>query len=661
VPAGAFTTPVGATPQAPLSPVAANAGVWTFTFFESSWEGLAGNAPDSIWNSLTLTLDDAAPTMLDLPVFVDRSIEYTFDNVPCDVPWNAAVDTHPFVVFTPTASTVVDTAVISGIATGTSLDGAANFFGINVGNTQYNYTPVSAMLVRVKPPVHPTLGGGFRTARYAVNPGGASSSSKLQWSPVGITAVDTTVEPAGSTNPAIPANTGEWKVEFLSNLSSATTPAFKSMWNKVRVNLVSGTPPASTETVTLVDGGTVDKTGTFAGAGQVKWYKFHVGATAISRTTGTALDLGMVGTNLAPQNDACMGIYNSGGAVIATSFNSGPGVLPQISFGQGIRNPVGDGIPFDGANPGRSPSAAGGNYRPDLLANSDYYVAVANGDDGLTFQAGLFSVTPTTEQNEGPFTVNFRSWLTTNTAPFDTPNAINLGTLGTPTIQRTFTLTNETRFQWYKFTIPADANDTTGFYVDIDTANTPDPINDTNIALYDSAGNLKSLNDDIAPGWGAENPTGGNSAMSFGSSNNGNGRDYTAINANLPLATGADGNLTAGTYYLQVSMCCASYANNRFWVINDYVTGLDNGDMQVAIRSNYGCGAADIGGPGGLPGADGRLDNNDFIAFITFFFNQDPIADMGIGGGLPGSDNAWDNNDFIAFINHFFAGPVSCQ
>ncbi|MBY0307478.1 MAG: hypothetical protein K2Q09_01930, partial [Phycisphaerales bacterium] len=195
-----------------------------------------------------------------------------------------------------------------------------------------------------------------------------------------------------------------------------------------------------------------------------------------------------------------------------------------------------------------------------------------------------------------------------------------------------------------------------------DTANSDEPMNDTNIALYDSAGNLKSFNDDIAPGWGDDNPTGGNSAMSFGSSNSGNGRDYTAVNANLPLATGADGPLTAGTYYLQVSMCCASYANNRFWVINDYATSGDAGDIAVHIRSNYGspCGPGDVGGAGGLAGSDSRLDNNDFIAFITLFFEQNPTADMGMGGGLAGSDGAWDNNDFIAFINNFFAGPSSC-
>ncbi|MFT3683896.1 MAG: VCBS repeat-containing protein [Phycisphaerales bacterium] len=70
------------------------------------------------------------------------------------------------------------------------------------------------------------------------------------------------------------------------------------------------------------------------------------------------------------------------------------------------------------------------------------------------------------------------------------------------------------------------------------------------------------------------------------------------------------------------------------------------------------CGPADIGGPGGLPSScgDGYLDNNDFIAFITYFFNGSPIADFGQAGGFAGADGSLNNNDFVAFINAFFAG-----
>ncbi|HYC99731.1 MAG TPA: GC-type dockerin domain-anchored protein [Phycisphaerales bacterium] len=62
----------------------------------------------------------------------------------------------------------------------------------------------------------------------------------------------------------------------------------------------------------------------------------------------------------------------------------------------------------------------------------------------------------------------------------------------------------------------------------------------------------------------------------------------------------------------------------------------------------------DIGATGGTTGGDGRLDNNDFVVFIDYFFAHNPLADVGIQGGIPGTDNAWDNNDFVVYIDAFF-------
>jgi len=70
---------------------------------------------------------------------------------------------------------------------------------------------------------------------------------------------------------------------------------------------------------------------------------------------------------------------------------------------------------------------------------------------------------------------------------------------------------------------------------------------------------------------------------------------------------------------------------------------------------SHQCGA-DFGSAGGVSVGDGLLDNNDFIAFITAFFNQDATADVGSAGGVIGSDGQFDNNDFIAFITMFFQG-----
>ncbi|HZW05795.1 MAG TPA: GC-type dockerin domain-anchored protein [Phycisphaerales bacterium] len=62
----------------------------------------------------------------------------------------------------------------------------------------------------------------------------------------------------------------------------------------------------------------------------------------------------------------------------------------------------------------------------------------------------------------------------------------------------------------------------------------------------------------------------------------------------------------------------------------------------------------DIGATGGTAGGDGRLDNNDFVVFIDYFFAHDALADVGGQAGAPGADGAWDNNDFVVYIDAFF-------
>jgi hypothetical protein len=77
-----------------------------------------------------------------------------------------------------------------------------------------------------------------------------------------------------------------------------------------------------------------------------------------------------------------------------------------------------------------------------------------------------------------------------------------------------------------------------------------------------------------------------------------------------------------------------------------------------SVNIIHQCSPADIGVQGGGVSAcgDGRLDNNDFVAFIDAFFAGLPIADLGQQGGVPGADGAIDNNDFVVFIDLFFHG-----
>jgi hypothetical protein len=74
------------------------------------------------------------------------------------------------------------------------------------------------------------------------------------------------------------------------------------------------------------------------------------------------------------------------------------------------------------------------------------------------------------------------------------------------------------------------------------------------------------------------------------------------------------------------------------------------------VRVFPACGPADLGSTGGVHAPDGHLDNNDFIAFIDYFFASDPLADFGSQGGVAPGDGHFDNNDFVVYIDRFFNG-----
>jgi len=104
-----------------------------------------------------------------------------------------------------------------------------------------------------------------------------------------------------------------------------------------------------------------------------------------------------------------------------------------------------------------------------------------------------------------------------------------------------------------------------------------------------------------------------------------------------------------------------TYTNAGTFVYYCTLHGFDFGDgtaggMEGKVTVLPPSCPADVGTTGGLPGQDGVLDNNDFVAFIDLFFGENPAADIGRTGGVPGADGAWDNNDLVVFIDRFFAG-----
>ncbi|MFT3686548.1 MAG: GC-type dockerin domain-anchored protein [Phycisphaerales bacterium] len=173
------------------------------------------------------------------------------------------------------------------------------------------------------------------------------------------------------------------------------------------------------------------------------------------------------------------------------------------------------------------------------------------------------------------------------------------------------------------------------------------------IGFFDANGTLYAYSDDVFDGTDLQPE----SWLSFGDQEP---RTHAGTAAQF---TGRDGSLPAGAYYLAAGAWRIEFNDGFFAGIDSISPG--GPALRVNIYSGFSqepapCSSADVGVAGGSVGHDRVLNNNDFIAFITLFFGNDPAADLGVAGGTPGSDGAWNNNDFIAFINAFFNDQAAC-
>ncbi|MFT3684358.1 MAG: GC-type dockerin domain-anchored protein [Phycisphaerales bacterium] len=132
------------------------------------------------------------------------------------------------------------------------------------------------------------------------------------------------------------------------------------------------------------------------------------------------------------------------------------------------------------------------------------------------------------------------------------------------------------------------------------------------------------------------------------------GEGLTALSFTGPGGTHPDFGPTAGVtafgFYTSNGTASGQAISSQSGVDNFIVTITSTPELVEA------CTTADVGRQGGLLGADGRLDNNDFISFINLFFVGSMAADLGRQGGFIAPDGMLNNNDFIAFIDEFFAG-----
>ena len=412
---------------------------------------------------------------------------------------------------------------------------------------------------------------------------------------------------------------------FLNFVVNTTGPGGTFQLDVLQEFLGAPTAPTAEDLGTLVDGTLVTRNAVVDPAA-VLWYKATV--ADCNATTGRTLQVTTM--NGVDANDTEIGVYTAPGALVATNDDFGGTLHSELSFGaNGISGDLTAGLHY----------IAVSTFNANFLGTGWNVTSTGPGGD---FQLDVLQ-----SVSAAPI-----AWDETTNGGGDAGNTVETAQIvaGSGPIDRITGTFEGTDFDVFVISI-CDAtafSATTQF-----SPNNPD----TQLFLFDAAGMPVEFNDDAA------------------------GIGYSRIDATYVTGT--------GNYLL----CLSRYDNdpidaggNEFWLDAPFagVRAPDGPGVGNALAGNNGanvtagsyridltgacfsgpagpCSAADVGMAGGEPGQDNLLDNNDFIAFINFFFAQNSIADQGQAGGEYGSDGLYDNNDFIAFINHFFEDAANCN
>jgi hypothetical protein len=349
---------------------------------------------------------------------------------------------------------------------------------------------------------------------------------------------------------------------------------------------------------------------------------------------GQFLDIDTEGT----VGDAAIALWDSGGALVAFDDDGGSGTNAKLSFGIGIRQKVGDGTQYNG--------------RDGQLAAGTYYLGVATGAAGdssfgdsftrsSTGPGGVVAVNFTTNTNGSP--------LAPSVAPDLTEAAFNGGNpLTAPGAQSAATATGLRGLLWYSFNV-CDIADPAN-YLDIDTNSGSTPTADTEIFLFDDAGNLVATDDDSG--------SAALSQLSFG-----NVGPRPAPGDGLPYA-GQNGNLPAGTYYVGIGLFNVDTApsNNR-WHLR--ATSGSNLIVQLTLTTDsdgvcstscHGDCVADFDDGSGTGTPDGGVTIDDLLYYLVLFEDGVLCADVDDGSGTGTTDGGVTIDDLLYYLVRFESG-----
>jgi len=510
IPAGSFVIPVGSF---------TTAGQWSFAFFELFDDaGLDAN-----WDTITFTLDDAAPVTGAAPGALQN---FNLADVVVDGP----VGLPTTRTFTAAAGDTVGSIRFSGVGTGQTANPAVNS----------DVNPLSRARFQLVAPDGTTVSG------IGTLWGTATQSSSTAVVTVGI--------------PTTVASAGDW------TLRTWDTGDLAGVDSTLKSLTVSFLPPPDALTnntlIALTEGQFGTATRSLA-VGGVTWFAFDLPTMPV----GSVVDIDTEGSTLTPNNDTGIAVYRGTGVVEDTDSNDGTNLLSAISYGPGgvTGSYTASGVRFNG----RDGTASG------LGAPGRYYVGVVGGDVitavPATFQANF--VTNPTQSNSG--NVQLRVRYFTAGAPSQTPSATTINLVEGGAWASASATAGISDCVWFTFTTPAMTG--TGA-MDIDTFGTTlSPLNDTDMGLYGPTGTLIDGDDQDGPG--------SLSALSYGAgrrNGTGDGLRYTGQDGST---AGTAGNVGPSTTYFLAVGTGTSYSHGSTFSAQPTTGSLNSGSVTARVRA----------------------------------------------------------------------------
>lgn len=369
---------------------------------------------------------------------------------------------------------------------------------------------------------------------------------------------------------------GQWAFRFSDSYNDGGT-ADDARWNTITFTFDDG-PPAS-KYLGVPQALPLRQLAVPLGAGQVLWYRIDL-PRDVRPSLGTFVD---IDTAQGAYFDTMIGLYNAQGQLMAYDDDDAGSGASALTFGVGGRPGIIAGYPFDG--------------RDGSLTAGTYYLALCG------YTSGAFAATGWRVTSASTLTGSVYVRVNANM----TPGGPHLGTLtqAGAVVRDADILPGQVL--WFRFELAQEAIASSGGYLDVHTLGSYLPGSfsdkDTQVALYDVAGNLIAYDDD---GAGIENL----SLLSFG------------VGGRGPIAPGGftrngqDGTLPAGTYYLAASAYATGFGATDWSVATTHVR---TGKLRINFLTNTGAAATcpadlDNGSGSGVP--DGGVTIDDLLYFL---------------------------------------------